>query len=158
MIVEVRNLTGAPLEWAVATCECYPFVIDNKQIHVRGAGQFSPLTDWSHAGPIIEREKIQLAWNPKTKQWTAYASSYISSVGLMERDTSPLVAAMRCFVESKAGEEIYVPTELFDDSAVAKPPAEELAERILNHCYGHMSVDHRMIESVAKIISNYKKC
>jgi hypothetical protein len=76
---------------------------------------FEPSTDWSQGGPITEREVIATHGNPA---WTAQYSvtqlahhggyrGYFRCVG-----PTPLIAAMRCFVASKLGDEVDVPEEL----------------------------------------------
>jgi len=65
-------------------------------------------TDWSHGGPIIEREKIDTAY--ENGQWFAYESEgdcCDPSVG-----PTPLIAVMRCFVASKLGDKVELPEEL----------------------------------------------
>lgn len=62
-------------------------------------------TDWAHGGPIIEEEGIGLhLWS--SEEW-------IGDMGDWEaRDPTPLVAAMRCYVASKLGDEVDVSDEL----------------------------------------------
>jgi len=64
-------------------------------------------TDWEHGGPIIEREMIELV--PQTPAlWDAmYKAQHIPTDG-----PTPLIAAMRCYVASKLGDEIEIPEEL----------------------------------------------
>ena len=68
-------------------------------------------TDWMHGGPIIEREciTVECAWpgNPEKKTWSA-------AIGLTHRCSghTPLLAAMRCYVASKMGDEVEIPEEL----------------------------------------------
>ena len=63
-------------------------------------------TDWSQGGPIIEKEKIAIdwdydCWNASTANWPAYYSA-----------STPLIAAMRCYVASKLGYTVEIPEEL----------------------------------------------
>lgn len=78
---------------------------------------WSPSTDWSQGGPIIEREEICLEihegrhtraafYNMRTN-FDGKAKGYGHAFG-----PTPLVAAMRCFVASKLGDEVDVPAEL----------------------------------------------
>ena len=66
--------------------------------------------DWAQGGPIIEREGINLRalsgalWEAET--WSAEGGQY-----LLDGPT-PLIAAMRCYVASKLGDEVEVPNEL----------------------------------------------
>lgn len=68
-------------------------------------------TDWSKGGPIIEQENICIdAPYLSIKSWLAYKME-LDAEGLpCWANTGPtlLVAAMRCFVESKLGEEIEI--------------------------------------------------
>ena len=64
---------------------------------------------WEYGGPIIERE--ELATVPLAEGWEAQYESD-EGIGLVFRGPTPLIAAMRCFVSSKLGEEVEVPYEL----------------------------------------------
>jgi hypothetical protein len=70
---------------------------------------WSPSTNWAQGGPIIEREKIELVPSIDGKVW--YAES-LDRKARIERCLTPLIAAMRCFVASKLGEEVKVPEKL----------------------------------------------
>jgi hypothetical protein len=100
MKIKTANLTRAALDWAVAKCEGY-------QLDLVSEGSYTPSTDWSQGGPIIEREKIRLdtTWNFEDGNWSAR----IDSVGGWWQGDTPLVAAMRCYVVSKLGDEIEIP-------------------------------------------------
>lgn len=74
---------------------------------------YSPSTNWLQGGPIIERERICVRGpgpmggpNPD-RYWTAYidTGSYAGG-GHNGRGRTPLIAAMRCYVSSKFGEEV----------------------------------------------------
>jgi hypothetical protein len=70
---------------------------------------YTPSTDWAQAGPIIEREGINLV-RLESAQWEAWPD-----VGMNDqycRGPTPLIAAMRCYVASKLGDEVDVPDEL----------------------------------------------
>ena len=89
--MKTSELVGKPLDYMVAECEYtkyYPHI--------------SPSTDWSQGGPIIEREGIGIFPLGNGRGWAA---------GLRSGPT-PLIAAMRCYVASKLGDEVDVPTEL----------------------------------------------
>jgi len=62
---------------------------------------WSPSTDWSFGGPIIERERIDISAHENGEDWIALTSKFRWSVG-----PTPLVAAMRMFVRAKFGEEV----------------------------------------------------
>lgn len=75
---------------------------------------------WGLAGPIIEREKITISPNDSKsyigqEPWTAYRVALLfTDEGEKEymHGPTPLIAAMRCYVASKMGEEINIPEEL----------------------------------------------
>lgn len=62
-------------------------------------GNYSPSTNWQHGGPIIERERICVAWE-NGKPWAAVYEPFCI-VRRQIADT-PLVAAMRAYVDFKA--------------------------------------------------------
>lgn len=72
---------------------------------------FEPESDWSQGGPIIEREKIQTQWEKDDACWVATLcrkhGEWFQFSGF-----TPLIAAMRCYVASKLGDEVEVPEEL----------------------------------------------
>ena len=96
--MKTSELKGAALDWAVAQCEGLASYIEV----VEG---FKPSTDWIQGGSIIEREKIELEWSGSN--WWAMIRADEETCGF-----TPLIAAMRCYVESKLGEEIEIPEEL----------------------------------------------
>ena len=70
--------------------------------------QYTPSTDWSQGGPIIEREKIALdTWGEEWLATRIEGSAISEAIG-----PTPLIAAMRCYVASKLGDEVEVPNEL----------------------------------------------
>jgi hypothetical protein len=101
MKVKTSELIGRPLDWAVVTCGGY---ISAKVLLEPGG--YSPSTKWSQGGPIIERERIQLC-DAEDSQWMAYTSDTEFCTG-----PTPLIAAMRCYVASKLGDEVEIPEKL----------------------------------------------
>ena len=100
--MNVSELEGIALDWAVALCEVGP--IDIKDID----DPHFYSTDWAEGGPIIERERIDI-YGYGGDAWGAEDNLRARQYG----DT-PLVAAMRCYVASKLGEEIDVPEALLN--------------------------------------------
>ena len=98
MIIKTIDLTGPALDWAVAKCE-------GSAYHGPAWTKYS--TDWSQGGPIIEREGIELLCESLGFRWVASPQK-----GPEWRGPTPLIAAMRCYVASKLGDEIDVPDEL----------------------------------------------
>jgi hypothetical protein len=70
---------------------------------------FNPSTNWEQGGPIIERECLSIT-HERPNGWRAEtdADHYDQS----EVGPTPLVAAMRCYVASKLGDEVDIPKEL----------------------------------------------
>jgi hypothetical protein len=100
--MKTSELTGAALDWAVMTCEGY---VQPKPIEWILGGHFTPSTNWAQGGPIIEREGIAVREVLKGS-WVADLE-----VGFEEGPT-PLIAAMRCWVASKLGDEVEVPDDV----------------------------------------------
>jgi hypothetical protein len=95
--MKTNELTGAALDWTVAAIEANAW------------GYFSPSANWTHGGPIIEREMIEIgAHEPEGFEWVA--RDYWKENTMT--GSTPLIAAMRCYVASKLGDDIDVPEEL----------------------------------------------
>ena len=107
--MKTNELTGAALDWAVAKCEgvSVRWSAAHEQLLVEGYPYmvWQPSTDWAQGGPIIEREGIAVREVLKGS-WVADLE-----VGFEEGPT-PLIAAMRCYVASKMGDDINIPEEL----------------------------------------------
>jgi hypothetical protein len=130
-MVLVTILEGTALDWAVAVCEDKSIAFDpmgfkkgpnagfwiwderdprNKIYQMIGA-DYSPSTNWSQAGPIIEKYNLYpscyhgcAAENP---------NKYQAGVGLAWcRGETPLIATMRALVRDKFGDEIELPKEI----------------------------------------------
>ena len=107
--MRTSELTGAALDWAVAKCEGLETWQDSSQILLVGDDEpYHPSTDWAQGGPIIEREIITLDFDGGT-DWQARD---FDSQQILAHGPTPLIAAMRCYVASKLGDEIDVPEEL----------------------------------------------
>ena len=119
-IIKTSELTGNALDWAVATAEGLFFArleIENK------LRTYSPSTDWSQGGPIIERE-IYKIWQNLNGTWAAqikyrepyYSPTYDADIGkdayIHRHGETPLIAAMRCYVASKLGDSVNIPDEI----------------------------------------------
>ena len=114
MKIKTKDLTGAALDWAVATCEGYDtaFASAGDVIILREGvtDYFDPHRNWGWGGPIIERERISI------RQWTnvplVHAYMPQDNAPWLSDGTSPLIAAMRCLAAAKLGDEVDVPEEL----------------------------------------------
>lgn len=114
--VKVTDLSGPALDWAVAECENKIVVpagtmlvfVDHDAPPVMGIVEWSPSEIWAQAGPIIERERIDVCYVVSEDGWQAItADSHF-----VFRARTPLIAAMRCYVASEIGDTVEVPEEL----------------------------------------------
>lgn len=99
MKIKTSEMTGEVLNWAVAKCEGWEFTYENYPQHEMIF--YSPSTDWAHGGPIIEREGIALL-----------PPGLAEMPGFEGRGDTLLIAAMRCYVASKMGDEVVIPEGL----------------------------------------------
>lgn len=129
MKIKTSELTGEALNWAVAECQGY---FDKKSKNGLTVGRlygcavwvaphpnawrrndytrFTPSTDWAQGGPIIEKEYI--GFLPDCgKFWAVYSCGPM--VGQRWYGPTPLIAAMRCYVASKLGDEVDVPEKVW---------------------------------------------
>ena len=119
--MKTSELTGAALDWAVALCNgIVDKWFDSGHLTVNGE-IYSPSTDWSQGGPIIEREKITLehlygAGDAGADVWVATLTCEDKKFGgvecFEEQGPTSLIAAMRCYVASNLGDEVELPEEL----------------------------------------------
>jgi hypothetical protein len=109
MKVKTSELTPSlAFDWAVAECEGKIPKGDGGLAWWLGDPFFPASTDWAFGGPIIEREKINLRYDDEDGEWVA---GWECTVNSGWGDT-PLIAAMRCYVASKLGDEVELPEEL----------------------------------------------
>ncbi len=117
--------TGAALDWAVAKCEDQPVYWNEEDEAVycgdgipnylgyRGDTSYTPSTDWAQGGPIIEREGMSLH-KEDVHEWRAvmWWDDENSAAEIQMTGPTPLIAAMRCFVASKLGDDVEIPEGL----------------------------------------------
>lgn len=107
MKIKTSELTDAALDWAVAVCE------HNVGWEPEGEDRDYYSTNWAQGGPIIAREGISLVMQGDAHEWIASLWDYAEEDWHMYTSGStPLIAAMRCYVASKLGDEVDVPEEL----------------------------------------------
>lgn len=70
---------------------------------------------WVQGGEIIERECISIEHKTDTGVWVA--TRIEGSAVSEEYGDTPLIAAMRCYVASKLGDEVEIPAELTQGEA-----------------------------------------
>jgi hypothetical protein len=111
--MKTSELTGVALDWAVAKCEGYfdkdMAWIENGKVEVAYYTDYSPSTDWAQGGEIIEREGIQIQRH--ASGWIALPPDTEFSEEAYQEGATPLIAAMRCYVASKFGDEVDVPKD-----------------------------------------------
>jgi hypothetical protein len=129
MKLKTSELIGDALLWAVATCEGYT------NLHkIKGQGRWphepqlammpprreygamelweiGSDSDWEFFGPIIEREWVSVEKRDNELHWSA-TLRFANGNRTRERGPTALIAAMRCYVASKLGDEVEIPEEL----------------------------------------------
>ena len=116
--MQTSELTGAALDWAVAKCEGLEVSVAHEDWHWYS-------TDWSQGGPIIERERLGLWFSEEVHDengtvlrevcWyceTSCTTDNGDEPYKCDTGVTPLIAAMRCYVASKLGDEVEIPEEL----------------------------------------------
>ena len=109
--MKTSELSGAALDWAVAKCEGLAegpegsFWVNDEPC------AFEPISNWAQGGPIIERERIGFKYTGEALEFVAWVNGELSTKHDQYGQT-PLIAAMRCYVASKLGEEVEVPEGL----------------------------------------------
>ncbi len=122
MKIKTSELIGLALDWAVAKCEG----VNEKAFHLyyeptepadydsHGYPEFHYSTVWAQGGPIIEREKISVGYErnsaPQGCLWDAVKPG--GTALYLEYGSTPLIAAMRCYVASKLGDTVEIPNDL----------------------------------------------
>lgn len=142
MKFKTSELTGAALDCTVALCEGYSDVRVNPHPWDKGLVMTPPREaygpvylsdlcysgDWGLGGPIIEKAGITVSLrygslppNHVQDTWDAsiqpeYYTTGRPGSGVMKAVTvtgpTPLIAAMRCYVASRLGDEVEIPEEL----------------------------------------------
>jgi hypothetical protein len=114
--IKTSDLIGTDLDLAVAHCveqsKPFPIYCDGKPM---SKGNYS--TDWSLAGPIIEREQIA-TWYEKHKDASLGLPCWHAAYYCEAEYKGPtlLIAAMRCYVANKFGNEVELIKELTNES------------------------------------------
>jgi hypothetical protein len=112
--MKTRDLIGPALDWAVSKCAGW-----RRELCYLNTEYPNYSENWSLAGPIIERELINVCcaslggWVSTIFDDTAELLE--NSFKFRQYGTTPIVAAMRCYVASKMGDDIDVPSELIGE-------------------------------------------
>ena len=112
MKIKTSELQGTALDWAVAKCERVEFTYEDHPHHEMFDMHYS--TNWAKGGPIIMREGVGI-WMYPWNEWGEpeivwYAED--KNGDHVQTAPTPLIAAMRCYVKSKLGDEVEIPDEL----------------------------------------------
>lgn len=120
--IKTAEAIGPALDWLVAKCEEGEELAVNWHPHkwLRGGEwlmrnqPYSPSTDWSQGGPIIERERIAIAYEPSQIYDDSCRWKALWPMGDRGHDygPTPLIAAMRYYCCSILGDEVEIPKEL----------------------------------------------
>ena len=121
--MKTSELSGPALDWAVAkAAEYLSHQGDHWMVTLPGVSArmnfvpgprcvFTPSTRWAQGGPIIEREGISaMQTDADSGDWEA--SIWLNPdkhMPLIQEGPTPLIAAMRCFVASRLGDEVDIP-------------------------------------------------
>jgi hypothetical protein len=110
--MKTSELTGAALDWAVASCEQGDFMDETWWADFSHESCYS--TDWALAGPIIEREWLDVTpWpNESDEDLRWQCKQHDMRIDCVAFGPTPLIAAMRCYVASVLGDEVEVPDEI----------------------------------------------
>lgn len=115
------DLIGKQLDWAAAKAQGYItssdgistlIQIDSRSFIIGPTlsgdlkSRYTPSTSWAQGSVIIEQELIQTSYT--ILGWRAQGFDY----NCVSYGPTPLIAAMRCYVASKFGDEIEIPKEL----------------------------------------------
>jgi hypothetical protein len=115
--MKTSELTGAALDWAVTRAN---YEINHETVWEQDRDTCEYSTDWAQAGPIIEREKIEIRESKGRwiAMWWADNSGMVKNpakrfeFNRMTKGETPLIAAMRCYVASRLGDDVTVPDGL----------------------------------------------
>ena len=118
MQVKTSELNGNALDWAVAKClNITPIAVKKK--YSEGYILYSlpastvPLeysSKWAQGGPIIDRECIWLTHHDAAKMHGAHKGDDV----WFQKGSTPLIAAMRCYVASKFGGTVEIPDQFLE--------------------------------------------
>jgi hypothetical protein len=110
-LTPVASLEGAALDWAVAKAEGVDGYIVNESFMTRWTDDecedgvdYHYSSNWAQGGPIIERDIAKIErFSDALWEATAYTKD---AQDIVQSGPTPLIAAMRCYVASKLGDEV----------------------------------------------------
>jgi hypothetical protein len=134
MKIKVSEATGVQLDWLVAKASNQPATIQPSYRYYGtphqqlvgyyvylepperdefGAVDYTPSTSWAHGGPIVDTEFHAFDHIQSDRVCAIIKSNDMYNGGFTHGyGPTILIAAMRCLVVSKLGDEVEVPDEL----------------------------------------------
>lgn len=105
MKIKTIELEGDALDWAVGIAEAP----NGAQMlwHLMKNGNWQPSRKWAEGGPFINKNYISTCTSPHYDFWVATMPGDFEYSG-----PTPLIAAMRCYVASKLGDDVEIPDVL----------------------------------------------
>lgn len=123
--MKIVDLTGSALDYAISKAEGIQVWKDSSNEGVVNGEflyhfnkdwvRYTPSTDWSQGGPIIDREGILSGPSPfraELGKFAACVGSNWDEGKFIGTGPTRLVAAMRCYVASKLGDEVEIPKQI----------------------------------------------
>ncbi|MDE9495675.1 DUF2591 domain-containing protein [Xenorhabdus bovienii] len=116
MKIKTSELTGRALDWAVCLAIGGTVNADNTVVIPpngvycllsNGSGDFTPSTDWSQCGELIEKYKVKFEHGEHI--WFASCKR-----GMLALGRTPQIAICRAVVAARWGNEVDIPDELVE--------------------------------------------
>ena len=109
--MRVHELAGAMLDFWTAKAANMPSPGISEGVCRIGGSPYRPSASWADGGPLIEAEAISVFRYPNLDSWHACVEfDFGREEGLKAKHyyqgPTPLIAAMRCLVASKLGNEV----------------------------------------------------
>ncbi|MDE9571291.1 phage protein NinX family protein [Xenorhabdus bovienii] len=123
MKIKTSELTGRALDWAVCLAIGGTANEDNTEVQApnngyyllsNGKGNFTPSTDWSQCGELIEKHRVELDFNSVSEEWSAYIFNFEELESVIEDGDTPQIAICRAVVATQLGDEVDIPDELVE--------------------------------------------
>ena len=112
MKIKTAELTGNALNWAVASAKKLEWLGNQAETYVKLCA-YSPSTNREQGEHIIDIACIRYRYVDAESGYVAWIVS--SPVAHNHFGPTSLIAAMRCFVQSKLGDEVDVPESMLDN-------------------------------------------
>ncbi|CDH06830.1 conserved hypothetical protein [Xenorhabdus bovienii str. oregonense] len=119
MKIKTSELTGKALDWAVAKSIGLPAIVTPLtpfgNLIIEGMEEdYTPSTDWSQCGQLIEKHRVELNFNSVSKEWSAYIFNFEELESVIEDGDTPQIAICRAVVAARWGNEVDIPDELVE--------------------------------------------